>query len=262
MNINSVNGSNGAGSSPVSMNQTMDSYSKNLQNQIAQLQKQQQELAKNNEMDPQAKMKKRQELQQQISDLNMQLRQHQVEERRRAQQEKAQSSKTDQAKAQEAKAQENGTGMSQAGMTAMISAQNSLEQARVQGNTATQMQDRADVLKSEIKLDGSRGGDTSRKKAEVAELEAKAQTATTSQLSTLAEANQTMSEAAEADRANSSENTAKKTETEDDKAVDGKPVEEAGDEDTGTEAVSLSQNEKKSGNSTQPGIGNNVDVKI
>ena len=73
------------------MNQATDSYSRNIQNQIAGAQKQLRELSSNGDMTLEEKMKKRQEIQQQISDLNMQLRQHQMEQRKEKQQAKGTS---------------------------------------------------------------------------------------------------------------------------------------------------------------------------
>ncbi|MDE7206837.1 MAG: FlxA-like family protein, partial [Lachnospiraceae bacterium] len=110
MTIGGIGGNRSAGSSAVSMGSNgTDSYSKSLQKQIADAQKQLQELSGNEEMSAEIKMKKRQEIQKQISDLNMQLRQHQMEERRKAQQEK-------QAKRQPKKEQEKQTGLSKGSM--------------------------------------------------------------------------------------------------------------------------------------------------
>ena len=83
-----INGINGASTQigQMGMNQATDSFSRNIQNQIADAQKQLQELSSNKDMTQEEKMTKRQELQQQISDLNVQLRQHQIEQRREKQQ--------------------------------------------------------------------------------------------------------------------------------------------------------------------------------
>lgn len=78
MEINSINGIN-TQMRQMGMNQATDSYSRNLQNQIADAQKQLQELSSNKDMSQEEKMAKQQELQQQISDLIVQLRQHQME---------------------------------------------------------------------------------------------------------------------------------------------------------------------------------------
>ncbi len=85
MTINGINGAN-TQIGQMGMNQATDSYSRNIQNQIADAQKQLQELSSNKDMTQEEKMNKRQELQQQISDLNVQLRQHQMEQRREKQQ--------------------------------------------------------------------------------------------------------------------------------------------------------------------------------
>mgnify|MGYP007005722368 CR=1 FL=1 len=91
-----------------------------------------------------------------------------------------------------------GTGLSQAGMRAMISADSSMKQAKVQGSMATQMEGRAGVLESEIKQDAGKGN-TEKKEEELADLQAKAQSATAAQMSSLSDANKSMEEAAKAD---------------------------------------------------------------
>ncbi len=85
MTINGINGTN-AQMGQMGMNQATDSYSRNIQIQIADAQKQLQELSSNKEMTLEEKMNKQQEIQQQINDLNVQLRQHQMEQRREKQQ--------------------------------------------------------------------------------------------------------------------------------------------------------------------------------
>ncbi len=217
-----INGANGANTQigQMGMNQAADSYSRNIQNQIANAQKQLQELSSNEEMTLEEKMKKRQEIQQQINDLNMQLRQHQMEQRRAAMGVKAATSgpEKQQAKASsmddmpggaKAKAGKTGSGLSQASMTAMISADSSMKQAKVQGSMATQMEGKAGVLESEIKMDKGRGASTEKKEEELADLQAKAQAATAAQVSTLADASKAMEEAAAAERTESKASGAK-----------------------------------------------------
>lgn len=63
---------------------------------------------------------------------------------------------------------------------------------------ATQMEGRAGVLESEIKQDAGKGN-TEKKEEELADLQAKAQSATASQMSSLSDANKSMEEAAKAD---------------------------------------------------------------
>ena len=210
MTINGISGAN-TQAAQIGMNQAMDSYSKNIQNQIANAQKQLQELSSNEEMTLEEKMKKRQEIQQQISDLNMQLRQHQIEQRKEQQSKGASMDDMLGGNRTAAKSGNKGSGLSQASMQAMISADSSMKQAKVQGSMATQIQGRASVLESEIKQDAGKGN-TEKKEEELAELQAKAQSATAAQMSTLADANKSVEEAAKAENSNT-EDTATKNNT-------------------------------------------------
>ncbi len=202
MVINGLGGTS-AKMSPISSAQANDPVAKDLQRQISDEQKQMQELASNKEMSAEDKMKKRQELQQKVSDLNMQLRQHQTDKRKEKQQEKASSDdifnpngKSNQA---QAKTGAQYTGLSQSSMEAMISADVSVKQANTQGSVATKMNDRAGVLEVEIKLDSARGNDVGSKQAELADTKQKAEDATAAQLGTLAKASETLKEAAKAE---------------------------------------------------------------
>ena len=200
MKINGINGTN-TQAGGINMMQSNDSVSKNLQSQIANAQKQLQEISENKEMSLEKKMKKRQEIQQQIADLNNQLRQHQIEQRKEQREKKASindmlggSQKT------VSKAGKQATGLSQASMKAMISADSAMAQAKVQGSVATKMEGRAGVLTAEIKLDQARGDDVEKKKEELAEVEKKAIEAESAQMNTLADANKELEEAAKADQ--------------------------------------------------------------
>ena len=227
MTINGINGEN-TQMGQMGMNRATDSYSRNIQNQITNAQKQLQELSSNEDMTLEEKMKKRQEIQQQISDLNMQLRQHQMEQRRAAmggqgKQQTKGSSMGDllggTGNAGNTKAGGKSAGLSQASMTAMISADSAIKQAKVQGSVATKMEGRSGVLQSEIKMDQAIGGNTQKKEEELAEVEQKAQAAASSQFSTLADANRTMEEAAK-------EDSRKEKEDKDAKSVNGKDAAE------------------------------------
>lgn len=200
MKINGLNGAN-APSGGMNMLQTNDSVSKNIQNQIANAQKTLQELSANKDMSVEEKMKKRQEIQQQITELNQQLRQHQIEQRKEQQAKK--SSMEDMlggSKQKASKVEKQNAGLSQASMRAMISSYSALEQARVQGGVASKMDGRAGVLEVEIKLDMARGNDVEAKKEELAEVQEKAINAETAQMNTLAEANKEIEEAAKAEQ--------------------------------------------------------------
>ena len=275
MNVNGING-NGTGvqAFQMKMNQGTDAVSKNLQNQIANAQKQMQELGENKEMSLEEKMKKRQEIQQQISDLQNQLRQHQIEQRKENQQ-KSGSSMDDMlgGNRQAAKAKKGGTGMSSASMQAIISADSSMHQVKVQGAVKSEMEGKAGVLESEIKLDEARGGDTTKKREELAEVEAKAQDITASQMEILSKTEKDLKEAAEADR-EAEKKADKKDKTEDkdktDKS-DQKPGEVSVDETKGTdntvepvgyEPVDVVSEGITVSTGTNEPAGNNVDVKV
>lgn len=208
MTINGVSGVN-AGAGAMGMNQASDPESKELQRQIADAQKKLQELSSNESMSMEEKMKKRQEIQKQISDLNIQLRQHQMELRRQAtegeKKHKEQDSGVDELTGGKKGSESVGSnwqmsGLSKSSMQAMISADGSMKQAKMQGNVAKQMEGRAGVLEVEIKLDSARGGSTEEKEKELAEVKEKAMNATSSQMNTLVRANSEVKKAEEASR--------------------------------------------------------------
>ena len=187
-----INGLNGANSQVGGMNmmKATDSVSKNIQNQISNAQKQLQEISANKDMSIEEKMKKRQEIQQQINDLNNQLRQHQIEQRK----EKVENARKQTKRAP--KVGKKSSGLSQASMKAMLYADSAMARAQVQGSVASQMEGRAGVLESEIKLDSARGGDVSAKKEELEEVKQKVAAVETAQMNTLADASKKMEEAA------------------------------------------------------------------
>ena len=190
MRINGFSGTN-TQTGTMGMTQGNDSVSKNIQNQIANAQQKLQDLSSNEEMSLEDKMKKRQEIQQEINNLNQQLRQHQIEQRKE-QQSKNSSSMDDMVAGTSSTSKKKDTGLSQASM-------------------AAQIQGRASVLESEIKQDAGKGN-TEKKEEELAELQAKAQSATAAQMSTLIDANKSVEEAAKAENSNT-EDTATKNNT-------------------------------------------------
>lgn len=211
MNGAAVDGTGGAQAGRSGVQMQTDPVSKNIQNQIANAQQQLQEISASQEMTPEQKMKKRQEIQQEINSLNQQLRQHQIEQRKEQQaQAKSKDSSVDdmlgsEQSAGKAASENQGSGLSQASMKAMMSADSSIKQAQIQGNVATRFEGRAGVLKAEIKQGG---GNVEAKQAELEEVEQKAVSATASQMNTLADVNQTIEEAAKAEQS-----SANKTDT-------------------------------------------------
>ena len=183
-------------------NMITDSVSKNIQNQIVNLQKQLQELSSNEEITIEEKLKKRQELQQEITKLNQQLRQHQID-LRKEQQKKALTEKNkeeEQNKNELAKDDSKDFGLSQASMQAIVSGDSYIKQANAQGSTTTKMKGKAGVLETEIKLDAGRGVSTEKKEEELENLQKKIQESTASQISILSKANDTMKKAEKADQ--------------------------------------------------------------
>ena len=269
LKINGFNGTN-TQTGAMGMAQANDSVSKNIQNQIANAQQKLQDLSSNEELSLEDKMKKRQEIQQEITNLNQQLRQHQIEQRKE-QQNKKSSSMDDMVAGTKNTSAKKGTGLSQASMQAMISADSSMKQAKVQGSRATQMEGKAGVLESEIKMDKGRGASTEKKEEELADLQAKAQAATAAQVSTLADANKKMEEAAKADQ--------KVSKTEDKDKSKKKNADDKIDEDKKSEATGENQDITVDTNdsvseetvdaipdgvniSTSEPVGHNVDVKL
>ena len=182
-----------------------DSYTKNIQRQIADAQQKLQDLSSNEELSLEDKMKKRQEIQQEITNLNQQLRQHQMEQRREQQSQKS-SSMDDMIAGTKHTSAKKGTGLSQASMQAIISADTSMKQANVQGSVAAGLKGRAEVLESEIRQDAGKGN-TEKKEQELADIQGKAQSATAQQMSMVARANQEVEEAAKVDSAENTEKT-------------------------------------------------------
>lgn len=183
MTVNGISGANNSIQAGSSGRITqMDSVSKNIQNQIANAQKKLQELSSNEELSIEDKMKKRQEIQQEINNLNQQLRQHQMEQRKEQQTKKtSMDDMLGDSRKTAPKSGNQSAGLSQASMQAMISADSSMKQAKVQGSMATQMEGKAGALESEIKMDKGRGASTEKKEEELADLQAKAQAATAAQ---------------------------------------------------------------------------------
>ncbi len=246
MTIGSVAGTNNnMQAGYTGMNMQEDSVSKNIQNQIANAQKQLQELSSNENMTLEEKMKKRQEIQQEIATLNQQLRQHQIEQRKEQQKGISMDDMLGGSK-QAVKTGNKGSGLSQASMTAIISADSSMKQAKTQGSMASQMEGRAKVLEAELQTD--KGKAREKKEEELADLKEKVQKTTEGQMSTLANANEVMKEAAEADR------TAEKAESKsgnEDKT--GKTAEKAMKESneagkTGNESKKAGKTAEKAGN--------------
>ncbi len=202
--INGIAGQGGNAMQPASSGSSIqiDSVSKNLQNQIANAQQRLQSLSSDEKMTPEEKMKKRQEIQQEITSLNQQLRQHEIDQRREERaKEQAKSSMTDNTqKADSEKSENQDSGLSKTRVNAMISADSSMKQAQVHKNVETQLGAAVSVLQSEINLDSARGQNTEKKQEQLAKVQGRMDAAAGSQMSVLGDANKAMKKAAEEER--------------------------------------------------------------
>ena len=239
MRLGTVNGNTVSGMTPIQMGD--DSYSKQIQSQILNIQSQMQKLGENKDMSSEEKMKKRQDMQQQIMELQNQLRQHQIEQRRENQQ-KASSSINDMLGGGRNEGTQVDNGLSTSSMAAIISADASINQVKAQGSAKAKLEGRAGVLKAEIKQDSSRGKSSEKKEKELATVEAKTQAVSSNQMGILSNVSKQLKETQKTD--NETAETVSKTEKEED-AV---PVEET-----------VRGKEKPSSTET---VGKNIDIML
>lgn len=192
-----INGTQSTAVQSVKQNlQSDDPVIKNAQSQIEELQKRIQALAKNEDMDADTKREKRQELQQQISDLQATIRQRQMELRNMKQQEsmeKAEAARAKKAPEAVKKAKQAGA-FTTRGLNAVLSAGNAMEISKTQGSVATSFEGRANVLETEIELDKARGADTSYKSKELSDINRRAGKSRSDQIETLGKAAKDISE--------------------------------------------------------------------
>ena len=188
-----------------------DPMVRNLQRQIEDLQNRMKEISANPEMTMEMKAKKRQELQKQISDLEMQLRQRQMEvKREEAMKRSSKDYQSDEMfgtnQQSNGKAGKKSAGLSAGSMEAMISADTSMKQADIHGSIAKKAEGKAGVLEAEIKQDNAMGCKPEGKEEALAKTQAKANEAAATQMGTLAQAQKAAQKANETDR---SQDTAK-----------------------------------------------------
>ena len=196
-----VDGIKGADSqiSGVNLMQTNDSFSKMIQSQIANAQEQLQKLSENNDMSVEEKMKRRQEIQQQITDLDHQLRQHQIVQRRANQGKDNVIERNLSTKRADKSGKGAQQGMRASTMRVIISADAAMSQAQVQSSVATRMEGRVGVLEAEIKQDSANGKSVESKQEDLIEVQQKLATTETSQMNVLSVVNKRLEEATDAE---------------------------------------------------------------
>lgn len=191
-----IGGVSEAGSSvQAQMPQAEDAVSRELQRQIAEAKQAMQELSNAEGKSPEEKMKERQELQKKITNLEQQLRQHQIEQCKGQQNGKNQ---VDELTGANSRRNQDGDEavFSKEGMNALVSADSAIKQAKVQGRVSTQLEAQAKSLRTEIELDGARGN-VEKKQEALADLEQRAVKAMQAQGGTLAEAAEKLQQASE-----------------------------------------------------------------
>lgn len=226
----------------VRMSGNSDAQIKSIERQIAAAQKELQELSSNKELSMEQKMERRKEINQQIMDLQNQLRARQIELRRERQQTEG-ATMEELSGGKRAQGEADGgvsVGISKAGMEAMISADTAMNQAGVLGQVKNKLEGQADILKSEIATDGARGANVEDKEKALADLEQRAETAGKDQIESLAQAGreiaETNSSAEESDRKETQKDG---DSAEPEKSGEGQKGTEAGAENRGTVDVKV-----------------------
>ena len=181
----------------INQNLQMDSYSKSLQEQINNAKEQLQSLGEDKEMSIDEKMKKRQEIQKQITDLQNQLRQHQIEQKKENRQSKGSSMEDMLGGKQTAKSSKAAKGISTASMKALISADSAINQVEAGGAVKANLKGEAGILETEIKLDSARGKDVEKKQEQLADIESRNRDIESAQLEVLNRADKELDKAAE-----------------------------------------------------------------
>ncbi len=207
-------GHNESLSTQINMSRVSDTESKGLQNQISVARQQLEKLSTNQEMTVEEKKQKRQEIQNQISELNRELRQRQAELRREQLQEsgkengQAQKLEEDGTKKfpgqDEEKENEKETNAARQEkeekvilpyrkMEAILTAKSVENQAGTQERVVSDLTGRARIVQSEIAQDAGRGQETERKEEALEELERRAARASEAQMGFLTNAAQQIS---------------------------------------------------------------------
>lgn len=238
------NGNNVNIGSQKRMMQDTDTTTRSIQNQIQRKQQELQKLAENKDMDMEQKMERRKEIQQEITDLERQLRQYQMEKRMEQQKEisSVENKPSERSNVHTKPQEQEIASFSQEGMQALLSAGSSIKQAGIHKKVAREMEGRAAVLQSEIKLDAGRKRSTEAKQEELAKVEQTAENATASQFRALKDANETIDKAGESEAEHNRvagnqdvEKDSKKTDKNAEKDISEKKADPNQKEDVGAE---------------------------
>lgn len=188
MSISGVSASQSVLAQRTVKQEPVDAISKSIENEISDVQRQRQQVSKQ-DLSADEKMKKRQELQQEISRLNNQLRQRQAEARKKQNKEevvkerdaeniKADNEKKEQVAAskkdetKEKEAESKTVEMQDAKKDkikeqTVVSAEAAISQSRLQSKVVSGIQNDINILKGEIRQDKARGENVDDKKEQL-----------------------------------------------------------------------------------------------
>lgn len=170
-----------------------DAVSRNLKKQIMSQQEKLKELSNNGDISMEEKMKRRQEISQEIARLNQELRQHQIDVKAEERQERMEQAKqSEQRIGRKDGTNKADTGLSGDSQQALVGADTALKQARACDTVEISLEGRARVLASEIELDEMRGVDTTRKREELSDAKERMEDVSAYRSSTLSDAAEDM----------------------------------------------------------------------
>lgn len=147
----------------ISRRQETDSFEKNIRRQIDGMKEQLQKLSENEELDPKEKMKKKEEITRQISELETQLTEHKAQKKEEEQEQKVQKEQPNRDRFEKSDG-------SAENMKDVLSADVSLKKASAREGAANSLERISRTLESEIRQDKRRGISTERKEADLAEI--------------------------------------------------------------------------------------------
>lgn len=172
-----------------------------IQKQIQRVRQEIAKLSENETMPTEDKQKRKKELEDQINSLNKQLTQCQMEEKKVEQERRAQEIQQKmEEKAQMREKEEEKPGLDLSSVQAIIAASTSMEQAKTVNHVRTQMTSNAHMLQGNIAAEEARGGDSSKLKSQLNELEGQIGEVTSQLLNKYGEANKTMQSAVETEK--------------------------------------------------------------
>ncbi|MDD4549235.1 MAG: FlxA-like family protein [Syntrophomonadaceae bacterium] len=166
-----------------------DGVIKGIQKQIMNVQEQISKISENDKMSVEEKMNREKELKEQLEELNKQLMQRNMEIQK---QEREKEMKEDSEK--QAPKDENNNGIGADEMQNLISIGSSLNRVKTQSSMRIKLKGEARVLESEIKLDESRGVDTTDKREKLSDLNTKIDKITSRMSENLNQFNKAMKE--------------------------------------------------------------------